>query len=419
MAIINMARIVFAYTMALAAVGCRAPENVVTTTKTTHDSGDESTVADMTLSSGSDSGDSTAPAERSTGSETTGEPVSSSTSTTGTTAETTSSSTYTTGTTTTTGTTADDGTTGEPTCEAELLADDLSGPWSFSRQGDWIYFTELVGATPIDENDGGVYRVPVDGGTPELLAGDRDGLAIAATPTALFWSEYMGQTMRANLEGDDPQTLGLVGRPIVADATHLFVATTINVHRFPIAGGPMQLLAAAADADWYGSYEIAVDDQRVYWTTGKTVESVGKDGTGPLTLAADQEYTGGVASDGEHVFWLDINNPAGCELRRVPVGGGAVEALWTGDPNNQAPRKCSPGTARIALDDEHVYWGGDLIQRVPKAGGPVELVTECGVRYLRDILVDATHVYWLNFNGVCESQRDCSTGSLLRAPKPA
>lgn len=404
---------VLASAFLLAVSECGSVENVATT-KTSGDTGHGSTAHESTSTSGEGSG--TAPTSGDAGD--TGSSTSTATDTTGAYESSTGSADATTDADTTTG---PDTTTGGPgPCSGELLADKLGNPWSFARQGDFIYFTALDGdSSGFEEGDGGVWRVAVDGGTPELLVDQLDGMWLATTPTGVFWTQASGGLMRADLDGTAPQSLMLGARPIGVDADHLFAATTISVDRIPLAGGPREKIVDAGDIDetWYYSYELALDDQRVYWTTGDTVESVGKDGADRRTHATGQAYPGGVASDGEHVFWLDINDPAGCMLRRAPVGGGAVEALWTDPTPFQTPRDCSPGTSKIVVDDQYVYWGGDLVQRVPKAGGPLEVVAQCDVLYVRDIMVDDTHVYWLNHVGVCGVD-DCLVGSLWRTPKP-
>lgn len=389
----------------LVASECGANESLVTT-KTTGDSAHGSTSADPPQSSSGET-NASPPTSTSTTSDRTDDDTSSST---------TGAVDDTTGITATT--VLDTTTSGPGPCSGELLADKLGGPWSFTRQGDYFYFTTLLGEKFEGVNDGGVWRVAVDGGEPELLVGQLDGMGIATTATDLFWSEFTGPLMRANLDGSAPQSLMLGARPIGVDGTHLFAATTISVDRFPLAGGPREKIVDAVEEAWYYSYELAVDDKRVYWTTGDTVESVDKDGGDRITHATDQNYAGGVASDGEYVFWLDINNPDGCELRRAPVTGGPFVVLWTDPTPFMVPRDCSPGTAKIAVDEDHVYWGGDLVQRVPKLGGPPEVVAACNVLYVRDILVDDTHVYWINHVGACEMDVGCLNGSLWRTLKP-
>lgn len=315
----------------------------------------------------------------------------------------------------TTGGTGDTGATGSVDCgEPELLADQLELPWSLSRQGAWIYFSTMGGAE--SETDGGIWRVPVDGGVPELLSDHPlDGRWLTTTPTRVFWSEYVGLPHSADLDGGDPQAVvDALVRPIAVDATHFYWATTHQIGRIPLANGASEVLA---DADFFGAYELALDDTRVFWTTSDSLETVAKDGSGRLTLAVDQAYAGAIGSDGEHVYWID-HTP--CEVRRTPVTGGPIEALWTSDPQ-VLPAPCTGGSSELVLDGDHVYWGGNLsVQRVAKTGGAREVLFEGEqARYARDLLVDETHVYWLKHAAYCNQDKSCNTGALLRICKPA
>lgn len=295
----------------------------------------------------------------------------------------------------------------------ELLAGELELPWSFSRHGEWIYFSTR-GDVDSDTN-GGIWRITVDGGVPELLSSHPlDGTWLATSPAGLFWSEYVGAPHRAGLDGSDPQVLDPgFARAIAVDATHFFGVDTHHVSRVPLAGGPVEEIAA----DFSGSYELGLDATRVVWTTANTVETVGKDGSGRLTLATDQAYAGAVGSDGEHVYWID-HTP--CVVRRTPVTGGPIETLFTSDPQ-QLPAPCTGGTSRLVLADDHVYWGGNLsVQRVAITGGPREvLFAGEEARYVRDLFVDETHVYWLKHASYCDQEKGCKTGAIFRICKPA
>lgn len=290
--------------------------------------------------------------------------------------------------------------------EPELLVDKLELPWSFSRQGDWIYFTTMGKA---DLDDGGMWRVPVDGGLPELLSMTKEPRWLTTSPAGVFWTA--GLPLRADLDGNNEVVVAQVlARPLAVDATHLYFANNNNVQRVPLAGGPAQVIAMGFDA----SYELTLDAMRVYWSSADTVESVAKDGTGRLTLAIGQGYASGLASDGVHLFWLDHN---ACAIRRVPVGGGPEQTLWQNDPKDLGV--CVGGTTEIALDDKYVYWGGNSVQRLAKTGGARELIADGdAVRVVRDIEVDDTHVYWLNHAGYCNIDKTCDTGSLWRILKP-
>lgn len=351
----------------------------------------------------------TATGEPATGETSTGEPA------TGEPASTGHATDSTTGGATTTGSSSDTGTTGGVDCgEPELIADKLELPWSMAREGAWIYFSTMGKLD--SESNGGIWRVPADGGVPELLSDHPlDGRWLVTTPTRVYWSEYVGAPYSAGLDGSDPQMLvaGVV-RPIAVDATHFYWATTHQVARVPLANGATEVLA---ENDFFGSYELTLDDTRVFWTTSHTVETVAKDGGGRLTLATDQAYAGAVGSDGEHVYWID-HMP--CELRRTPVTGGAIEVLWTSDPQ-VLPAPCTGGTSELVLAGDHVYWGGNVsVQRVAKTGGAREVLFEGDpARYVRDLIVDETHVYWLKHASYCDQDKSCDTGALLRICRPA
>jgi hypothetical protein len=104
--------------------------------------------------------------------------------------------------------------------------------------------------------------------------------------------------------------------------------------------------------------DLAVDANNVYWTTvdptlASDVMSSAKNGTGlPVVLATGQHIASRMAIDDTYVYWLDegLNPPS------------------------------VPGS----------------IHRVPKAGGPVELLSSCVTRPL-GIAVDASYVYWTDY----------------------
>jgi hypothetical protein len=86
--------------------------------------------------------------------------------------------------------------------------------------------------------------------------------------------------------------------------------------------------------------------------------------TGAALLANDMGSPTAIAVDRSHVYWAT----AGCDegsIRRVPKCGGPVEVLASDEPNPRA----------IAIDDERVYYydacGSGLLRSVPKAGGPI------------------------------------------------
>lgn len=104
--------------------------------------------------------------------------------------------------------------------------------------------------------------------------------------------------------------------------------------------------------------KILVDDAFAYYVTGGTV-------------ASQNEGT---------------NN-----IKRIALKNGEVSVLVKGGQQ-------IPDTV-LALDEQFVYWsdGGNIL-RVPKAGGPSEVIV-AGAPMPAEMLVDDTHIYWLIWGG--------------------
>jgi hypothetical protein len=295
--------------------------------------------------------------------------------------------------------------------EPELLTDDLELPWSFAFHDDTIYVT--TSGSPFDDTDSAMWRLPIDGDFPKKMpvTVSVDLSWVATSPAGLFWSS--GTLRRAAHDGTGESVMAEAGaRPIAVDATHVYFAHTSSVRRAPIAGGPFEKIADTGPA----VYELAIDDTRVFWSTTETVETVGKDGTGRLTLATNQSYSSGVASDGVHLFWLDFNK---CSIFRVPVAGGPVELMWERDWEHDGP-VCGGSTLKLTLHEGYIYWGGVDISRLPTDGGPREVVVKGGnglqhlVHNAREVHVDDRHVYWLNRASGCNMDNYCLMGSVWR-----
>lgn len=299
--------------------------------------------------------------------------------------------------------------------EVEILADGLALPWAFVVHPDWIYVTTYGELIDGEFHEGGLYRVPTEGGAPELLFGfDGQARWLAASEDELVWTSTPGPARRAALDGTNVVELTWGARPLAADATNIYAANNSMLLRIPLPGGPAQVIAQSGA---YGAYEIALSETAVFWTTGTTVETVGKDGTGHTSLVTGQQYAGGVATDGETVFWFDHSENT---LSSVPIAGGPATLLWSWSPvDDPSGTSATGGTAEITVDDTHVYWGGhDVVMRIAKDGGDAEIVASGEpVWYVRDVHVDATHVYWLNHTGACEVDT-CALGSVARVGKP-
>jgi hypothetical protein len=122
-------------------------------------------------------------------------------------------------------------------------------------------------------------------------------------------------------------------------------------------------------------------------------------------LATAQDHPGALTTDGEYVYYMTGGfQRAENAIRRVPVLGGPSEVLAQG---GFVP------TGGIAADEEYVYWTSSTqpsVLRVPKAGGPPQIVLQKLPQAPRELALDGTHVYIATF-------RKDTPGFIVRVPK--
>ena len=109
-------------------------------------------------------------------------------------------------------------------------------------------------------------------------------------------------------------------------------------------------------------------------------------GTRTVEILADQQYvTSALAVDETHVYWANSGRRSNGfddgTVQRIPKAGGPTELLGT----------ALEGPSALALDATHVYWMQDNgLLRVPKSGGTPEARGYSG----GGIAVDDGSVYW-------------------------
>jgi hypothetical protein len=164
-----------------------------------------------------------------------------------------------------------------------------------------------------------VLGVPFDGGIPETLA---TGLSVpqdvATAAGRLFWTagdaHVPGDVWTRPLDGGAPTHLAS-GQPnptgIVADDSYVYWIDFDDgdVHRVPVGGGTVELLAPHD-----GTEHIAIDEAGVYWT--RYYASTAADpavrrflkSTGTVsTLATGGGLLGAITAHGGTVYWLASN----------------------------------------------------------------------------------------------------------------
>jgi hypothetical protein len=243
-----------------------------------------------------------------------------------------------------------------------------------------------------------------------LASGRNAPYAIAIDTTFVYWIEQDGSVMRvAKTGGGAPSSVGsgCTFVAIAVDGTNVYCGGTAQtVLAIPLGGGVPTALASAQPVS-----DLAVDAQRVYWTTYyglrpagnndvSNVSGVGLDGGALVNFATMQRVPSSLAVDDTSLYWLtliDPRTPAGTMVMRASLDGGAPVpvAMSSGVSDSiQAPNKS------IAVDATSVYWSefvngaGGALRKAPLGGGPVMTLAQ-GEMLSGAIAVDQTNVYWV------------------------
>jgi sugar lactone lactonase YvrE len=184
---------------------------------------------------------------------------------------------------------------------------------------------------------GAVSRVSKAGGAVEVLAsGEAQPTQLALDETHVYWTNQgnpgLAGVRRMAKQGGAPELFAPGESPmgVAVDATHVYWCDwgAGKVQRRSKTGGVVQVLAPSEpDAN-----RIALDAQRVYWSSADHIASVAKTG-GPVTILSPTFNAQDVATDGEGVYWttnFEVERWKQGPLRLV--GGGNVHELEVRGP---------------------------------------------------------------------------------------
>lgn len=206
-----------------------------------------------------------------------------------------------------------------------------------------------------------VARVPLEGGPVTLVAQGQDvqdyAFGMAIDPTNLYWTTDT-QVIRQPLEGGPALALAKTeysANAVAVDATNIYWVSGLAIMKTPLDGGPsVQLAPANASASG-----IAVDTENVYWGESSTnaLMSVAIQGGSPKAWVGTDGIAD-IAVDNTRIYWT--------------TGTGVWELSKSGGPLIQLAS--SPWAEAIALDATNVYFtallgsgnGTDSLLRVPK-----------------------------------------------------
>ncbi len=158
------------------------------------------------------------------------------------------------------------------------------------------------------------------------------------------------------------------------------------VFRVPAHGGPIEMLASL---DVYPTGDLAVDQDHVYFTSeqGNVVLRVAKTG-GATSIVAQVPAPTQLAVDQTHVYFVSfVRQEPGGLVQRVPKLGGPPEVLASGHL----------GLDNLVVDERDVYFRSNSgLWRVPKQGGPAQsLWTRRPTQNALRLAGDTTHLYFL------------------------
>jgi uncharacterized membrane protein YgcG len=207
----------------------------------------------------------------------------------------------------------------------------------------------------VNYNNGGVFRVPKQGGAADTLATGQKSVRIGVDATHVYWTNEIGS----------------------------------QILRVPKQLGAQSVVTSQANTP----YGFALSGSTVYFAelrSGGSVASVPKTGGAPTPIATGENWPFEVSVTASHVYWTELANNAG--LRRAPLSGGPAETLLSSLANPTA----------VVNDGTNVYMAvlgngvakGQILS-IPTAGGASVLLAEAQAQP-RGLAVDALHIYWTN-----------------------
>lgn len=247
--------------------------------------------------------------------------------------------------------------------------------WGLSVQNGFFYTAQYASGGSSGNWEAGIDRCPLTGCTGNTLAVyGPNSYVVATNSTNVFWgaadTSDVYTLRKANLDFTSPTTIATPAfevNGIAIDGTDLFYGTMEGVFECNPTCGTSALNQGVTDAEL-----LALDANNVYFSSTfggpAAVLSMPRTGGVPKTIASDVTLPNGVAVDANYVYFADIGDTANSttgKVARCPLTGCTLQqtetVLSVGAAAGDNPRE-------VVLDATHVYWGtrGGRIWRVAK-----------------------------------------------------
>lgn len=254
-------------------------------------------------------------------------------------------------------------------------------------------------------------QTPVINNTGTRAISVANGRIYYSDPTAEFCTSQRSRSI--SVGGGTPSDMVTVqfcpfNSVLKADGAYVFAGSLQTIVRF-WAGGPNEDVETIATPSIGNDvfYRIDTQGEWVYWQASAAVGRVRRDGTNPIQIPRAATFrTGLAAASNGYVYWSEGNDGAGV-IRRADLSAPVpMTVTVTGGTLN------SPAT--LATDANFVFWSetNGAIKRAPLApgGSPTTLRAAVAGGYaVNSLVVDATHVYWLESTG-------SGIGRIIRVP---
>jgi len=218
---------------------------------------------------------------------------------------------------------------------------------------------------------GGIWSVPLDGGTPVQLAATTSLTGLALGATNLYWTD------------DETQTVDSV----------------------PIGGGAVTTLASGLASP----AGIVTDATSAYWLEGEAILTMPLAGGSPTTLATVGLEPSTLAVGAGAVFYAQGTDASGIGI--IPLDGGA----WTSVGDAYANAVVVDQTTVFLFGQ---YTGDYIVATVPVGGGPETPIAETFLD--TPIAGDQTNFYWGNTwaGGIWRLPKDGGAPAIVAPQQP-